>query len=63
MARHMLSESSYKSTGTLLIDFSLNVLGNFPVRWAAIEVLTKNEYSIKSDVWSFGGKSVDRLID
>lgn len=30
------------------------MLSGFPVRWTAVEALEKNQYSVASDVWSFG---------
>lgn len=26
----------------------------FPVKWTALEAITENKFTIKSDVWSFG---------
>jgi len=34
--------------------FAPENITKFPVRWTAPEAMTKNVYSVKSDVWSFG---------
>jgi serine/threonine protein kinase len=43
MARLMNKEDSAQTTSTV-----------GPVKWMAPECFLKNEYSIKTDVWSFG---------
>ena len=42
LARLSQSQTYYAKSGTM------------PVRWCAPEVLTKEKYSEKSDVWAFG---------
>ena len=32
----------------------LNLDGEFPIQWSALEVLRMENYSLKSDIWSFG---------
>eukprot|EP00042_Codosiga_hollandica_P050868 m.616871 g.616871 ORF g.616871 m.616871 type:complete len:629 (-) comp58172_c0_seq7:292-2178(-) len=43
-ARLVNNSETYKQEGQ----------NKFPVRWTAPEAMSKNQYSIKSDVWSFG---------
>jgi len=43
MARLMKEENYFAKTGH-----------NFPIRWSAPEIITKNIYSTQSDIWSFG---------
>ena len=36
------------------LNVDLDIDGEFPIQWSAIEVLRMENYSLKSDIWSFG---------
>ena len=35
-------------------NVDLDIDSEFPIQWSAIEVLRMENYSLKSDIWSFG---------
>ena len=36
------------------LNIGMDIDTDFPIQWSAIEVLRMENYSLKSDIWSFG---------